>query len=143
MELSEIQAMVDTSDIQTSMDTEILRSVTDEAGTNITTAIESACIWGFVVLKRCAATSLSSDELAVLKLAIIKRAQYELFSMHEVESTAIDKKETSENLMIGLFGECARFDQANINDGAAVVAMGAGYDRKLSERVNTPCIHRA
>ncbi|ETR65654.1 MAG: hypothetical protein OMM_13917 [Candidatus Magnetoglobus multicellularis str. Araruama] len=134
--------MVDTSDIQRSMDPEILRSVTDEAGANITTAIESACIWGFVVLKRCAITALSS-ELAVVKLAIIKRAQYELFSMHEVESAAIDKKEASENMMIGLFGECARFDQAGINDGAAVVAMGVGYDRKLSERVNTPCIHRA
>jgi len=143
MVLTSVKELITASDVQGSMDAEIIRSMTDDAGSMLAHAVSNACVWAFAIMKRCDTTGLDTDDQEIIKLALIKRAQYELFSMSEVEETANDKKEQSENLMIGLFGERARLDQAEINEESAVVAVSVSHDRKLSQQINPAGVHWA
>jgi hypothetical protein len=136
MDYTGIQALITDTDISNAADDEIIRSMSDETRNYLETARNSASAWAFAISRRCGVgDELSADELAVFKIALIKRSLYELYAIHDVEIDASDKHDDAQNLMVGLFGECARLDQSSDKDTRSIVQASMSYDQKLSRRI--------
>ncbi len=80
---------------------DVLTGSDDSVGTD---CIGKANIWIIAKLRKCGVVVDFDD--SVVKLAVIKRALYELYAYAENEDIALDKKEDAIELLRAYFGDC-------------------------------------
>jgi len=123
------QDLIDSDMIRDHLDSQIISSLTDDQDDIIDTAIKSAVIWAISISRRCGVPDDIDDYMDIVELALIKRSIYELYSRSDVEADADDKAQDALNLMVAVFGDCAKFEGRQ-NESTIIVGGSIKYDRR-------------
>lgn len=92
-------------------------------------SIEKAVVWAKAKIMQ--ARGLWNDEDEILRLVVIKRALYELYSHAENEEVARDKKEDAMELLKAYFGNSV--DTTGYSSGGSQVPLAVGAIRHADD----------
>ncbi len=98
---NELKKLICADDVLAVIDSQILESL--GADGRMETAINSAVAWCWAMIKRTGANKLPTDT-EILKLALVKRSAYELYTVCDVEESAEDKRTDAKELLEAVLG---------------------------------------